>query len=221
VCYITIDGQSASLSSNKAPIWGLRPDFYYCRTVAGLLIWGALADERTGLSFTISAGPRQRSHSRVPVPWDSRPYFTVSDSRLPVSSPRTTRRVTVEVFYPACTRDNSSLFALSSLYSPGTDHTENVSSVTVFLSFPGKVSHRAVTWQWLLNECQEFLWVKGSRSVILATSPPSMSRFSRKYWSLDVSQPYWPSRPVRGIHFYGEIFMERLRNTTKVFSQDS
>jgi hypothetical protein len=27
--YITIDGQSASLSSNKAPIWGLRPDFYY------------------------------------------------------------------------------------------------------------------------------------------------------------------------------------------------
>jgi hypothetical protein len=36
-----------------------------------------------GLSFTIAAGPRQRSHSRVRVPWDSRPYFTVSDSRLP------------------------------------------------------------------------------------------------------------------------------------------
>jgi hypothetical protein len=29
----------ASLSWNKAPIWGLRPDFYYCQTVAGLLIW--------------------------------------------------------------------------------------------------------------------------------------------------------------------------------------
>jgi hypothetical protein len=43
--------QSASLSWNKAPIWGLRPDLYYCQTVAGLLMWGALSDERTGLSF--------------------------------------------------------------------------------------------------------------------------------------------------------------------------
>jgi hypothetical protein len=49
--YVTADGQSASLSCNKAPIWGLRPDFYYCLTVAGLLMWGALSDERTGLSF--------------------------------------------------------------------------------------------------------------------------------------------------------------------------
>jgi hypothetical protein len=44
---------------------------------------GALSDERTDLSFTIVAGPRQRSHSRIRVPWDSWPYFTVSDSRLP------------------------------------------------------------------------------------------------------------------------------------------
>jgi hypothetical protein len=36
-----------------------------------------------GLSFTIAAGPSQRSHSLVRVPWDSLPYFTVSDSRLP------------------------------------------------------------------------------------------------------------------------------------------
>jgi hypothetical protein len=41
----------ASLSWNKAPIWGLRPDLYYCWTVAGLLMWGALSDERTGLLF--------------------------------------------------------------------------------------------------------------------------------------------------------------------------
>jgi hypothetical protein len=33
-----------------------------------------------------------------------RPYFTVSDLRLPFSSPPTTRRVTVEVFDPASTR---------------------------------------------------------------------------------------------------------------------
>jgi hypothetical protein len=55
---VTTDGQSASLSWNKAPIWSLRPDFYYCQTVAGLLIWGALSDEMTDLSFTIAAGPR-------------------------------------------------------------------------------------------------------------------------------------------------------------------
>jgi hypothetical protein len=28
-------------------------------------MWGALSDERTGMSFTIAAGPRQRSHSGV------------------------------------------------------------------------------------------------------------------------------------------------------------
>jgi hypothetical protein len=99
--YVTTDGQPASLSWNKAPIWGLRPD---CLTVAGLMIWGALSDERTGLPFAIATGPRQRSHFRVRVPQDSWPYFTVSDSRLPFSSPPTTRRVTVEVFDPAFTR---------------------------------------------------------------------------------------------------------------------
>jgi hypothetical protein len=43
--------QSASPSWNTAPIWGLRPDLYYCQPVAGLLMWGALSDERAGLSF--------------------------------------------------------------------------------------------------------------------------------------------------------------------------
>jgi hypothetical protein len=67
---------------------------------------GALFDERTGLLFTIAAGPRQRSHSRIRVPWDSRPYFTVSYSRLSFLSRSTTRRAAVEVFDPASTRDN-------------------------------------------------------------------------------------------------------------------
>jgi hypothetical protein len=80
--YVTTDGQSASLSWNKAPVWGLRPDFYYRQTVACLELWGALTDERTGLSITIAAGPRQRSYSRVRVPRDLKQYFTLSDSRL-------------------------------------------------------------------------------------------------------------------------------------------
>jgi hypothetical protein len=35
-----------------------------------------------GLSFTIAGGSHQCSHSQVRVQRDSRPYFTVSDSRL-------------------------------------------------------------------------------------------------------------------------------------------
>jgi hypothetical protein len=69
-----------------------------------VLMWGALSNERMGLSFIFAAGPRQRSHSRVRVPLDSWSYFTVSDSRLPFSSPPTTRKVTVEVFDTASTR---------------------------------------------------------------------------------------------------------------------
>jgi hypothetical protein len=115
----------------SSPIWGPRPDSHYCQTVAGLLMWGTLSEERTGLSFTIAAGPRQSSHSRIRVPWDSWPYFTVSDSRLPqcggsgprmyipqgtgwpsytlrhrvpFSSPPTTRRAKVEVVVPASTQ---------------------------------------------------------------------------------------------------------------------
>jgi hypothetical protein len=48
-------------------------------------MWGAVSGDRTGLSFTIVAGARQRSHSRVRFQWDSRPYFIVLDSRLPFS----------------------------------------------------------------------------------------------------------------------------------------
>jgi hypothetical protein len=65
--YVTSDSQSASLSWNKAPIWGLRPDIYYFLTITVLQWWSALSDDRTGLSFGYATGPRQRSASSVGV----------------------------------------------------------------------------------------------------------------------------------------------------------
>jgi hypothetical protein len=36
--HVKTDDQSASLSWNKAPIWGFRPDFHYCQKIAGLTV---------------------------------------------------------------------------------------------------------------------------------------------------------------------------------------
>jgi hypothetical protein len=158
--YVTTDGTSASLSWNKVTIWDLRPDFCYCQTVAGLLMWGALSDERMGLSFTIDAGPSQRSHSWVRVPWDSRPYFTVSDSRLPFSSPSTTRRATVEVFpFRRLLRLAGLRWRYSippCLYHLGTDRIENTVSnrfsvvVRGLLEFPRDRYPACPLARWLL-----------------------------------------------------------------------
>jgi hypothetical protein len=42
-----------------SPTWGLTPDFFYCQKISSLLIWGALSDDRTGLSFTNTVGTRE------------------------------------------------------------------------------------------------------------------------------------------------------------------
>jgi hypothetical protein len=45
---LTVSCQLVLVSS---PIWGPRPNIYYCVTVTVLFLWGALSDERTGPSF--------------------------------------------------------------------------------------------------------------------------------------------------------------------------
>jgi hypothetical protein len=54
---------------------------FISQTVEGVLMWDAFSYGRTGLSFTIAAGPRQGSNFLVRVPWESRPYFRVPDLR--------------------------------------------------------------------------------------------------------------------------------------------
>jgi hypothetical protein len=44
-------GQSALVSSTH--LGHMTRVYFYCQTIAGLLMWGALSEERTGLSFTM------------------------------------------------------------------------------------------------------------------------------------------------------------------------
>jgi hypothetical protein len=111
--YVTTDGQSASLSWYKAPIRGLPPDFFpygirntsdsYVLDSVGRALW-----REDGSVFCMCHWPLPAQSISVLVPWDLRPYFTVSDLRLPFSSSPTTRRVTVEVFDPAFKRVSQS-----------------------------------------------------------------------------------------------------------------
>jgi hypothetical protein len=91
------------------------------------------------------------AHSRVRVPWDSWLYFTVSDSRLPFSSPPTTRRATVEVFDPSSTRVSHLLLYICLAYRIG-DTESNSPAIccheNVCLPCCENNAYRAVGWQW-------------------------------------------------------------------------
>jgi hypothetical protein len=115
--HIATDGQSVSKSWCQAPS-GAHDQIFITRwQLRSFFLWGALSDERTGLSFVYTAGLCQRSLSLFRVPWYSRPYFTVSDLRLPFPSPPMTRRDTVKVFDPASTQVTLSHSFHSALYN--------------------------------------------------------------------------------------------------------
>jgi hypothetical protein len=67
--YVTTDGQSASLSWNKASIWGLRPDLHYCQTVACLFdVWRSLWREDGSVVYNCSwSSPAQSFSGPSPI----------------------------------------------------------------------------------------------------------------------------------------------------------
>jgi hypothetical protein len=91
-----------------------------------------------------------RSLSRVQVPWDMRPYFTVSHLRLLFSSPPTTRRVTVEVLDPASTRVSMTMISCCYFMYPVKDRyktTQHCSTLSKMLNgkYEGSCWNRELT----------------------------------------------------------------------------
>jgi hypothetical protein len=142
-----------TVSRCQAPIWGLRPNFYYCQTVASLLSW-ALSLTREWVcrlqlllvfasAVILGSGSRgTRDHillsqirdspnleGQVPVfisPGTGWPSYTPRHW-VPFLSPPTIRRATVEVFEPASARDRLSSNFVSFLLHLGKDHIETPS----------------------------------------------------------------------------------------------
>jgi hypothetical protein len=100
--YVTTDGQPASLSWNKAPIWGLRPDLHYLCDSYGLVLVGRPLWWEDGSVFYICCWPLPAQSFFGPSPLGLETIFYCLT--FETSSPPTTRRVTVEVFDPASTR---------------------------------------------------------------------------------------------------------------------
>jgi hypothetical protein len=198
--YITTDGQSASLSWCQAFIWGPRPDFLLPSDSCGFVDVGRpLWREGGSVVYNCETSPGQ-SFSRpspagpvnifyclkfeTPPTWKARSiyWFIYPRNRVvqlhtprhwvPFSSPPSTLRATVEVFEPASTRDQPQINYQSSLYDPGTDISQNFSSIIACSLVVGETTcpqscslatavvlslvYTAVSWQWIYMSQQ--LW---------------------------------------------------------------
>jgi hypothetical protein len=103
-----------------------------------------------GSVFGMCRWPLPAQSFSVLVLWDLRPYFTVSDLRLPFSSPPTTRRVTVEVFDPASTRVSLGLQA-DSYYLAAARTTQKTQFYSCVAQTTQKTSYVIAITSWVKN----------------------------------------------------------------------
>jgi hypothetical protein len=89
---------SQSVSLGVEPHLGYMTVYLLLFDSYGLVFVGRPLWRENGFVFCICCRLLPAQFSQVRVPWDSRPYFILSDLRLLFSAPPTTRRVTVEVF---------------------------------------------------------------------------------------------------------------------------
>jgi hypothetical protein len=80
LCYDRLSLAQSVLVSSPLILGPIR-DLYYCQTIANLLMWGALSEENTGISFTVATGSSPVKPFLNPSPKTL--YFVVTDSRLP------------------------------------------------------------------------------------------------------------------------------------------
>jgi hypothetical protein len=86
--YITIDGQPASLSWSKAPIWGLRPDVYYICDSYGLVLVGRPLWREVGSVFFMCCCslPAQSFSGPSPLGLETIFYCLIFETSLFVAS---------------------------------------------------------------------------------------------------------------------------------------
>jgi hypothetical protein len=149
------------------------------------------------VSLAIAAGARQRSHSRVRVPWVSWPYFTVSDSRLPFWAPPTTLRATVDVFDPASTRDELlDWLTVLHIKCGHESRREHRSSVVVQLWLSDDMTYSIVACTAISTACAENTILLLFTCCCLVTvdcfgsTVHALSEYSKIWWSCLVSLRY-------------------------------
>jgi hypothetical protein len=127
---------SQSVRLGVEPHLGLVTRYLLLFDSHGLVFVGRPLWREDGSVFCICCWSSPAYSFSGPSQLDSWPYFTVSDLRLPFSSPPTTRMVTVEVFYPTSTRACFYYFVCFLLEFFGTDHTENRTSIVDEMCLP-------------------------------------------------------------------------------------